>query len=39
MGGFPALMIQQPESPIKQLAGAQQVVAGQQEIQANALKI
>lgn len=39
MGGFPALMIQQPESPVKQLAGAQQVVAGQQEMQMNALKI
>lgn len=39
MGGFPALMIKQPESPVQQLAGAQQVVAGQQELQMGAIKL
>lgn len=33
MGGFPALMIKQPESPVQQLAGAQQVVSQGLQIQ------
>jgi len=39
MGGFPALMIRPPESPIQQMAGAQQIQAGQQEQQMRQLQI
>lgn len=39
MGGFPALMIKPPESPLQQYAQAQQVVGGQQEQQMRALQI
>lgn len=39
MGGYPALMIRPPESPVQQLAGAQQVIGGQQQLQAQALQI
>lgn len=39
MGGYPALMIQQPETPLRQFAEAQQVVAGQQQQQMAALQI
>lgn len=39
MGGFPALQINQGESPLKQYAQAQQVLAGQQEIEQGALKL
>jgi hypothetical protein len=37
--GFPALMIKPPESPIQQMAGAQQIQAGQQEAQMRTLQI
>lgn len=39
MGGFPALMIKQPEPLLQQYGQAQQVVAGQQEQQMRALQI
>src|SRR6266481_5764265 len=39
MGGFPALQIRPMESPIQQLAGAQQVVGGQQDLQLKAMQI
>jgi len=39
MGGFPALMIKQPESPVQQLAGVQQLQAGQQEHQMRQLEL
>jgi len=39
MGGYPALMIQQPEPPLRQFAEAQQVVGGQQQQQMVALQI
>ena len=39
MGGFPALMIKPPESPVQQLGQVQQVVSGQQQMQMQALQI
>ena len=39
MGGFPALMIRPPESPLKQFAEAQQIKSGMQQQQMTALQI
>lgn len=39
MGGYPALMIQQPESPLKQFGEAQQIVSNQQAQQLQALQV
>jgi hypothetical protein len=38
MGGFPALMIKAPESPLQQYSQAQQVVGQQQQIQSQQLE-
>lgn len=39
MGGFPALMIQQPESPLKQFGEAMQIKAGIQESQIREIQL
>ena len=39
MGGFPALQIRPMESPVQQMAGAQQVAEGAQQLQMQKLQL